>query len=875
VGTLNDEDFEFFSQLTRARKNKNLDQLLKSFTPEELAKANSLLATEIAIQVDEVMLADEEIIEASMKEVEHNQTTWDAHKEWLVQEKILPDSAIEDTEKSTKRIAALLNNPELERLYGLVVGYVQSGKTGHFTGLMARAADEGITFVIVLSGILNDLRNQTQIRLMKDLIGDHHNSLPHISTIQTDGRKKWELLTSLENDVKAVTREEMPERMKNSLNGNRILVAVVKKNVTVLEHLLNGIKAAGDDICGMHRVLIIDDEADHATVNTGGDGDQEMYDPNLEHDDDDLNDTSETDPSRTNQIVRRIIRAFRRSAYIGYTATPFANVLIDEQLDDEVYGKSLYPRDFIVCMKRPDAYFGPKKFFANPDYPDEDSPFTTILSNESASKVHLLEIESNQEIESQIPISLQNAIMDFVLTGVARHVRRSKGISMNRHHTMLVHITRLNEDQDAYTSAIEELVEEWKQKSSMSFGDGKNFRLKLEKRWEEEFQGKNSSVEPWSDIEDELLKDEDEDGWIHSIEVRMINSISDKSLDYNEHPEGLNVIAIGGNKLSRGLTLEGLCVSFYLRETKLYDSLMQMGRWFGYRHGYEELVRVHTSERLLSWFEWLVKVEQSVRSDIARYALLGKSPKDLAVRIPLHSDMRPTARNKMQAAITTISEYSNQTVQSIHLPMDKVEHIEGNFSKSAALFAGLGTPSVEINTRTMCWKNIDHDLVADFIQSLQLPGPPYATFDTIGLAQYIRDKKKDYPKFIVAHAGSNWAKLRQVSGLEPDLKSDLTIKPKWVSRSQRSLADGSASNDVRAVSDPQDFANVNAVNEKAPAIIIYYIAPGSQPRQSAVNRMEVPHFSVPIVALALKFPRREGVEEEFHRVVSVKGIANR
>ena len=290
MGTLNDEDFEFFSQLTRARKNKNLDQLLKSFTPEELAKANSLLATEIAIQVDEVMLADEEIIEASMKEVEHNQTTWDAHKEWLVQEKILPDSAIEDTEKSTKRIAALLNNPELERLYGLVVGYVQSGKTGHFTGLMARAADEGITFVIVLSGILNDLRNQTQIRLMKDLIGDHHNSLPHISTIQTDGRKKWELLTSLENDVKAVTREEMPERMKNSLNGNRILVAVVKKNVTVLEHLLNGIKAAGDDICGMHRVLIIDDEADHATVNTGGDGDQEMYDPNLEHDDDDLND---------------------------------------------------------------------------------------------------------------------------------------------------------------------------------------------------------------------------------------------------------------------------------------------------------------------------------------------------------------------------------------------------------------------------------------------------------------------------------------------------------------------------------------------------------------------------------------------------------
>ena len=875
MGTLNDEDFDFFSQLTRARKNKNLDQFLKTLSPEELAKANSLLSTQLAIQVDEIMLADEEIILASMKKIDQDQVTWNAHNDWLLQEDILPKSAIEETERSTKRIAALLKNPELEKMYGLVVGYVQSGKTGHYTGLMARAADEGITFVIVLSGILNDLRHQTQVRLMKDLIGDHHNSLPRLSTISTEGRKNWELLTSLEHDVKAVTREEIPERMKKSIAANRILVAVVKKNVTVLEHLLNGIKAAGEDLCGMHHVLIIDDEADHATVNTGGDGDIELHDPDLESEDEDLNDTAETDPSRTNQIVRRIIRAFNHSAYVGYTATPFANVLIDEKLDDEVYGKSLYPRDFIICMKRPDAYFGAKKFFANPDYPEEDSPFTTILSNKSEDEVHDMNIDQNELTESQIPICLQHAVMDFILSGIARHVRRKKGMSMNPHHTMLVHITRLNEAQDKYTSILEELVQEWKQKSSMSLGDGRDFRLRLEKRWEHEFQSKNSSVEPWSDIEDELLKDEDEDGWIHSIEVRMINSISEKNLNYNEHPDGLNVIAVGGNKLSRGLTLEGLCVSFYLRETKLYDSLMQMGRWFGYRHGYEELVRVHTSQRLLSWFEWLVKVEQSVRSDIARYAVLGKSPRDLAVRIPLHKEMRPTSRNKMQAAITTISDYSNQTVQSIHLPLDNLEQIEGNFSKSASFFAELGAHSVDRKNRTMCWEDIDHDVVADFIQSLDLPGPPYATFDTIGIAQYIRDKKNDYPRFIVAHAGSNWEKLRQVKGLEPNLESSLDIKPRWVSRSQRSLADGSASNDVRADSDPQDFENLNSVTPNVPAIIIYYIAPGSQPRQGAENRMEIPSYSVPVVALALKFPRKEGTEEEYHRVVSVKGIANR
>ena len=872
---MNDDDFELLSQLTRARKNNNLETFFNSLTPDELQKANMLLATEIAIQVDEVMLADESILEASLKDNVIENTTWDAHKNWLIENELLPESAIEETEKSTKRIAALLSNPELEKLYGLVVGYVQSGKTGHFSGLMARAADDGITFVIVLSGILNDLRNQTQVRLMKDLIGDHHNLLTHVSTISTDGRKNWEILTTLENDVKAVTREEIPIRMNNALEENRILVAVVKKNVTVLEHLLNGIKAAGPDLCDKHRVLIIDDEADHATVNTGGDGDLEMSDPELDHDDEDLNDTSETDPSRTNQIVRRIIRAFSRSAYIGYTATPFANVLIDEKLEDEVYGKSLYPRDFIVCMKEPDAYLGPKKFFADPDFPDEDSPFTVIHSNQSADEVHSMDIEPNEEIESQIPMCLQDAVMDFILTGIARHLRRQKGKKMNPHHSMLVHITRLNEDQDTYTSVLKELVDQWKQKSSMTFGDGDEFRSRLEKRWKNQFQSKNPTVESWIDIEDELLKDEDEDGWIHTVEVRMINSISEKDLDYSKHPEGLNVIAIGGNKLSRGLTLEGLCVSFYLRETKLYDSLMQMGRWFGYRHGYEELVRVHTSEKLLLWFEWLVKVEQAVRSDIARYAVLGRSPRDLAVRIPLHNDLRPTARNKMQAAIITISDYSNQTVQSIHLPLDKTSQIEENFSKSASFINKLGTHDSDNNNRTLCWENVDHDSVADFIESLQLPGPPYATFDTLGLARYIRDNRNELPKFIVAHGGSKWDNLRQVTGTEPKLNSVLDIKPRWVSRSQRSLADGTPSNDVRAVSDPQDFKNLDLVDSNAPAMIIYYIAPGSQPRKGAENRIEIPYFSVPVVALALKFPRKGGIEEEFNRVVSVKGISNR
>ena len=140
----------------------------------------------------------------------------------------------------------------------------------------------------------------------------------------------------------------------------------------------------------------------------------------------------------------------------------------------------------------------------------------------------------------------------------------------------------------------------------------KNFRKRLQNRWETEFKPQQSIVETWSQIEFELLKDEDEDGWMHEVCVRMINSLNpDETLNYDSD-KGLNVIAIGGNKLSRGLTLEGLCISFFLRHTKMYDTLMQMGRWFGYRTGSEDLIRVYTTDRLLTWFAYLVKVEKEV-----------------------------------------------------------------------------------------------------------------------------------------------------------------------------------------------------------------------------------------------------------------------
>ena len=229
--------------------------------------------------------------------------------------------------------------------------------------------------------------------------------------------------------------------MKHTLDEKKILTVVVKKNVSVLQHLLDGIKSSREQLRKKFRVIIIDDEADHATVNTGGEG--ENIDPELEEDDGDEGDDpleGETDPSRTNELLRKIIKCFDKTTYVGYTATPMANVLINPGIDDPVYGKSLYPRDFIIALNQSPAYFGAHRFFGDYSDPDVDSPYIIPLSADEVETIYEMENDLEQNIETIVPPTLQNAMMDFILTGLQRHICRNRGEKMNKHHTMLVHI---------------------------------------------------------------------------------------------------------------------------------------------------------------------------------------------------------------------------------------------------------------------------------------------------------------------------------------------------------------------------------------------------------------------------------------------------
>ena len=855
-----------------ARKNGALQAFIDGLSIDEYNLLEPNIQGETAHRISSTLVTslDHEEILDNLKEVS-NKAHFKAYRSWQESLGKLPGKSLDGIEETTRDIVNLVQHKfgQNERCYGLVVGYVQSGKTGHFSGLISRAIDEGFTFIIVLSGILNDLRRQTQLRLHKDVFGmGGVKSHAPLNTITPPSNSVFRFLTDIHSDIGSGEFTIIDKDMKVALEKKQVLVAITKKNTSVLQHLLNGIGNAPETIKAQHKVLIIDDEADHATVNTGGDGNEPFADPELEGDDENEDDEDPTDddsdPSKTNLLVRKIIQQFSNSAYIGYTATPYANVLIDPFLETEELGLSLYPRDFIMNLAKPDDYFGAERFFGAEG--EEEGIHVILHHEDTAEEIKQVEKTVESNIQDVVPMALQEAMLDFILTGIVKHHRRQQGKSISPlHHSMLVHVSRLNQDQNVIHTLVDELLNLWKMQAT-SMIDGEELLEKLEERWNDEFVSKFASVETFPEFSSLIVE---EDGWLQDAKVMMINSKSDEILDYDSFHEGLSVIAIGGNKLSRGLTLEGLTVSMYMRKTRMYDSLMQMGRWFGYRQGYEDLVRVHTTEVLYSWFEWLVKAEDAVRRDIDRYAMLGVSPVDVAVRIPWHDELTPTARKKMKYAIKNIYNYSNRTSESIHLPINEPKRLEANLSATESFFGTLPAPTPFLN-RGYAWGNVDKQLVIDYLRIIDLPGPPNAAFDTMGLIRFL-ETTTSIDKITVAHAGRDWKDISSTQKTSPSTTLPHGMKSKYVGRSQLGINDEGTGN-IRAISDPQDREGVRTVAPEQPSLIVYFVAPGSKASAKSETRVNLPEGTTPIVGLALRFPETEGPLSDMRAALTVRGL---
>jgi hypothetical protein len=545
-------------------------------------------------------------------------TSWPAYAQ-LVERK-MPD-ALGPIDDSTSKTLTLMPPPILPDFNskGLVLGYVQSGKTANYIGLISKAADVGYRLFIVMTGMLEPLRKQTHGRIHSDLIEANPD--------------RWFSLTTAEQDFSLTGAYNVNAFLAE--HNENWTIAVVKKNVARLNRLATWLEGARPEILRNTPVLVIDDEADQASLNTAN-GDYR---------------------TRTNEQILRLLALPPKVAYVGYTASPFANLLIDPNVPQD-----LYPKDFIVDLPRPNAYFGPERIFGRDELPDEGP-------DEAVDGIDCIRSVSDAEAQTlipprvgidgfvpDIPPSLDEACRYFVMAAAARRAR-GQG---DKHVSMLIHTTTRVVVHANMRQPIADLFNTF---ATRLEHDRSRLLAEFRSVWESEV----GRVGPVSEDERPITFDEMVQclpAVLDVLNVVVENGKSEERLDYEATP-GQVVVVIGGDVLSRGLTIEGLTVSYFLRASGAYDTLLQMGRWFGYRPGYSDLCRTWMTDDLARYFRDVSRVEQEIRRDVERYELEGLTPLDFQVRIRRHPALNITAPGKMQAAIEVERSYSGRRVQTI------------------------------------------------------------------------------------------------------------------------------------------------------------------------------------------------------------------
>lgn len=521
------------------------------------------------------------------------------------------DDNIASIDKSSTKIVALLDHPKQNefRTRGLVVGYVQSGKTTNFTAVMAKAADKGYRLFIVLSGIHNVLRRQTQIRLVKDLVDSNPS--------------QWHQVTSETHDF-----VPPPNPKAFFAATDQCLLLVVKKNAAVLRKLRTWLGKAGEYLEDC-PTLIIDDEADQSTVAT----------------------------AKINPLLYDVLDKFPKVGYVGYTATPFANLLIDPSADED-----FYPRDFIVNLPRPDGYHGTEVLFGR-DLLDGEDPADLPGGYDMVRRVPDDEVDDLKprnkkeaaDFEPALTHSLRAAVEWFWLATAARRARGGG----NPHSTMLVHTTTETRVHEAFKEPLLQFRSFMLER--VGSADDRTIEL-LRATWERETALVAAAEFGEEKVEFETVLEHLPEV-VRQTRVVIDNYRSSDRLNYERGP--VTAIAVGGNTLSRGLTLEGLVSSLFVRAVSAYDTLLQMGRWFGYRNGYADLPRIWMTDELQMWFSHLATVEADMRRDIDRYMHNpAETPMTFAVRLRSHPKMSITSKAKMKSAVLAHAAYGGTLVES-------------------------------------------------------------------------------------------------------------------------------------------------------------------------------------------------------------------
>ncbi|WP_442776049.1 Z1 domain-containing protein [Sphaerotilus montanus] len=617
---------------------------------------------------------------------------WDAYAKQL-RTKNFGTEVIRVLDQDTENILTECGNPQEAGPWvskGLVMGDVQSGKTASYCGLICKAGDAGYKIIVLLTGMIEDLRAQSQERLDEGFVGRDSRKLlaKDRADIQIGaGRfstKRPNVLTSIDSDFLKANQDALGGIPLQNISEPVLLV--MKKNISPLSNLIDFLdsqmKKGGKSLD--LPLLLIDDEADNASVNGRKD----------------------EDPAKINSLIRELLGRFTMASYVAYTATPFANVLINPDVEED-----LFPANFVYSLETPSSYLGVTSYFG------DDAPHSGAVKNiDDADKVLPYKHKKDHPV-SGLPASLKDALGVFLLSCAVRDYRKE----LLRHRSMLVNASRFTDVQAQIATLLKNelyiLTEDIKQYlASDDLWPNHERLMRLHELWATHYTDVNME---WHDVRRMLYES------ISSVKVVTVNQKSEESerLNYSLYEKsrhGRRVIAVGGLTLSRGLTLEGLCVSYFYRNSKAYDTLLQMGRWFGYRPGYDDLCRIWVDPIARDWYAHLAEVVTELRHDIGRMHVQRQPPIRFGMRIKSHPDaLIVTAINKMRNAneVKVAVSYSCFGAETPLLP-ESADRNTTNLNRAKDFAIGLSNATLEGNR--IFWKGIEKDRIARFLDGLHI-----------------------------------------------------------------------------------------------------------------------------------------------------------
>lgn len=830
-------------------------------------------------------------------------SAWMAYKERLIKNKFSQE-AIKNIAESAHSV---LNKLSLDTqasgpIKGLVVGNVQSGKTANMAALMAMAADQGFNMFIVLSGTIENLRIQTQTRLINDLNGATNVawvSIDHVSTSPSFNQALSKLSLG----------DEFKQRYLN----------VCLKNSTRLENLLTWLKKDTKARQKL-KILFIDDEADQASINTA-------KQPSS------LSDEEKVERTKINRMISNLLvnkdaddkeveTKFCALNYIGYTATPYANVL------NEVPGpESVYPSNFVCCLPVAKSYIGPQHIFGiegtNVDGMD-------IINHVNPDD--LKELEAVHEGKNKMPQKLEQAIIWFYCCLAIRRYQK-----VNKPVSMLIHTSQLQQRHEQTGTLIKKWFESlnvisFLQKCENVFKQEiEHFTLNDFKNSYSDYDGGAVQDYPqFSDITNELAKifnkglvsilinSEGEAEYSEGVHLCIDNCYHSFVENINEHirllypsdknpvPFATGFIIIGGATLSRGLTIEGLVSTFFLRTSRQADTLMQMGRWFGYRRGYELLPRIWITQTTQDQFRFLSLLDYELRQKMKYMEDNGIKPELVGIQVRRHprkAFLDVTARNKQQAASLTEIDFAGITTQTT-IFFGAIETIKNNLSLTDSFISSLGEPVEECEMKqkhpnsegSLLWLDVDSHEVVDYITSLSFPKNDSTVLDLNLFKKWFgkiseENEMADW-NVVVAGLDKKDCKTRQLGGRKvclvnrsqmnsehndgkirigalraiKDLYVDINLDASGLTafdKAQIKTGDGKRYKEIRK----------NAGYDKTPLLIIYIIDKNSQPREGVKHRKAL-DLKEDLVGITICIPQGESITNGMYVSIDMSDCEN-